>query len=618
MSASPPLRENPMVSSTSVATPAQKSLASKVVLFGVGVLTMCLLGYVLADYFSNSSETVSQVAQSTSTSAPTAVATSPAKSVSSAEASTSSTQLVTGGEKSRTDPPRTHDPAPSAPLPTPSRVPPGSDPSEPAPTAESGPKPPIPDPSEIALARPRKEKPPLIPIDTSKTSPSLQPAPTTPERTLVATPESAPAAFVLKRRTSESDEDLRRQLITTPEIGLDQQAAIVLYNPILAGLRSGQSLQALAPDTGPRFLVAVAAKVSKPERAIVQWRLGLDCVLSKEAAANLNDLSRTLRACLQASTSPGDVRPDADVARSILTTGNYPNGRTFRTPQKAEIKPADWRKKEAIPVLLQLLQHESTPIRTLMVDLIARIPGKEASVALAQRALFDLCPEIREQAVKALNARPRSEGRAILVAGFRYPWAPVAEHAAEAITTLGDQDAVPQLVDQLQAGNPQLPYMGDENGKPTLVVTELVKFNHLSNCMVCHAPSSSSEDLVRGRIPVPNEEPPPLYYAASTGMFVRADTTFVRQDFSVAQPVLNAGKWPGNQRFDYLVRTRPATRNERSHYEKEKDLAFARQSPQRDAVLYALRELTGKDLGTTFQGWKSDLKSGSVKLPDPP
>jgi hypothetical protein len=123
--------------------------------------------------------------------------------------------------------------------------------------------------------------------------------------------------------------------------------------------------------------------------------------------------------------------------------------------------------------------------------------------------------------------------------------------------------------------------------------------------MLCHAPSSSKDDLVRGRVPVPGENPPPLYYAEQRGLFVRADITYLRQEFSVVQPVPVPGTWPGNQRFDYLVRTRPLTRLERARLEQPpKEKPAPARDEQREAVLFALRELTGKDLGVTAEDWR--------------
>jgi HEAT repeat protein len=69
--------------------------------------------------------------------------------------------------------------------------------------------------------------------------------------------------------------------------------------------------------------------------------------------------------------------------------------------------------------------------------------------------------------------------------------------------------------------------------------------------------------------------------------------------------VPSPGAWPAYQRFDYLVRMRPlATSEARLH---TRALAEMRTSPQREAVLFALRELTGRDLGPKPEHWKQLL-----------
>lgn len=95
-----------------------------------------------------------------------------------------------------------------------------------------------------------------------------------------------------------------------------------------------------------------------------------------------------------------------------------------------------------------------------------------------------------------------------------------------------------------------------------------------------------------------------MYYSAQAGLFVRADITYLRQDFSLVQPVTNSGKWPGFQRFDYLLRTRQATAQEvklLQGLQKEKKLSDP--YSQRDAVLFALREITKMDRGSQYESW---------------
>jgi hypothetical protein len=91
-----------------------------------------------------------------------------------------------------------------------------------------------------------------------------------------------------------------------------------------------------------------------------------------------------------------------------------------------------------VATLQQVLMPESAPHRRLLVELLDEIGDKKAVGYLAQRAVFDLSPEVRRRAVEALRKRPRHEYRPALLAGLRYPWAPAAEHAAEALLALRD------------------------------------------------------------------------------------------------------------------------------------------------------------------------------------
>jgi hypothetical protein len=92
-----------------------------------------------------------------------------------------------------------------------------------------------------------------------------------------------------------------------------------------------------------------------------------------------------------------------------------------------------------------------------------------------------------------------------------------------------------------------------------------------------------------------------------------ATVTFLRQDFSVVQPVAAPGKWPGQQRFDYLVRERPLTDAELKAFVRLKDDKTAAEFVQKDAILFTLRELTQRDGGRDYAGWADLLKRMAVE-----
>ncbi len=112
----------------------------------------------------------------------------------------------------------------------------------------------------------------------------------------------------------------------------------------------------------------------------------------------------------------------------------------------------------------------------------------------------------------------------------------------------------------------------------------MVRINHLGNCLLCHAPSVSADDPVRGVMPSRDRLTSASQYGQteSPGLFVRADVTYLRQDFSVVQPVDKPGPWPHSQRYDYLVRTRPADAC---------DWAGPKGQPYRGAATFALTEI---------------------------
>jgi hypothetical protein len=130
----------------------------------------------------------------------------------------------------------------------------------------------------------------------------------------------------------------------------------------------------------------------------------------------------------------------------------------------------------------------------------------------------------------------------------------------------------------------------------------LVHINHLRNCLLCHAPSFSQDDPIAGLVPIPGEPLPDFYSDERTAnhLLVRADVVYLRQDFSLLLDVDHAAPWPTQQRFDFLVRTRELTHEEaRAHCESDQQ---SQRNPQREAVRFALGELTGKDRSDTDSG----------------
>jgi hypothetical protein len=286
------------------------------------------------------------------------------------------------------------------------------------------------------------------------------------------------------------------------------------------------------------------------------------------------------------------------------------------------IENSNWRHEAAIPAIEQMLGAEEEAGRVALVRILARIGGSAASRALARRAIFDLSPAIRKEATRYLSRRPTEDYRDVLLDGLRYPWAVIASHAGEALVEVKDRKAVPALLAQLDRGDPAAPVRGDDGDwtRP-----QLVRVNHLRSCLLCHEPSlgpgtspgAAVDRSLRATpsldAPVPSTQQPlrrrRQYYESPrspTGIFVRMDIVYLRQDFSVTQvvPPSKESFWPRLQRYDYFIR--------RKAMSEEEALAWiakhpANESLHRKAVLAALRELTSVDAGDQADDWRAIL-----------
>jgi len=309
-----------------------------------------------------------------------------------------------------------------------------------------------------------------------------------------------------------------------------------------------------------------------------------DCQISAEAAKKKQLISQEMRRILvsrpRSLSMSGYSQPP--------TLGNF------------LAKHDDWLQEDGISTVVQMMETEPALERGQLVDRLATAKSVKANTTLARLALFDFSRNVREQAIRVLKDRPRGEYRQVLLDGLRYPWAPVAAHAAEALVALDDREAAFSLTALLDAADPCAPAR-DKNNQ--WVVREVVRVNHLRNCLLCHAPSTAATDPLRGIVPIPGQSLPRVYYSSQGGDFVRADVTYLRQDFSLIERVAKPDKWPQWQRFDYMIRTRELTAGERAAHEKVLTATEPASYPQRDAVLFALRELTGLDAGPNSADW---------------
>jgi hypothetical protein len=390
----------------------------------------------------------------------------------------------------------------------------------------------------------------------------------------------APPPPVVKRLRNRSAEDLRRMIVKTPEVSLEAGTTVngrVVVNGRQTTTGELWGLANKMQQFGQSLTPIPTLLANRSDLSGLPYRMGEECHLGKESAENMQAMSRKLRSIMAESmgkNGAGDNRLNADHIKAKLE----------------EAANKEFATSGAVPCLMQMLQPESTQVRQVLVGQLGKIKHRSASESLARLALYDVSDEIREEAIAELAKRPAHEYRPVLLGGFRYIWAPVAEHAAEALVALDDQGAASALRLLANEPDPSIPVYDKQQN--AWMVTELVRINHLSNCMLCHAPSQATTDLVRGRVPSPNQPLPPMtqYYEDTRGIFVRADTTYLKQDFSVYQPVEKHGQWPLMQRFDYLVRTRKVETQAELAGKLPKSPSIT--YPQRDAVLYALQELT--------------------------
>jgi hypothetical protein len=304
----------------------------------------------------------------------------------------------------------------------------------------------------------------------------------------------------------------------------------------------------------------------------------------------------------------------------------------YRTMLNGSAKaPADQAVRNTaaqIAALVQVLAPEDVAMRRGLVEHhLAAIANADATRALAQLAIFSFEAQVRKAALAALKDRRNEYVERlvadVLLAGMRHPWPAVACNAGDAVAQLGRKDLAPQLVTLLDEPDPRAPVETEVNGKKTLAVRELVRINHLRNCVLCHAPGNTSDVIEKGGMtlgavvtgPVPSPEhelvPPSQGYGhfMSPDILVRADVTYLRQEFSLLQPVKNAAPWPEMQRFDFLVRTRTVTDKDAAAYQtwlERQGPAYL--APHRQAALTALRALTGRDAAPTALAWRAVLE----------
>jgi hypothetical protein len=353
----------------------------------------------------------------------------------------------------------------------------------------------------------------------------------------------------------------------------------------------------------------------RADLAGLPFLLGKDCTISEKDAKSLGRGATIVRITMAAdarSISPRSISETSEDQRAMAEQAD-PRAVAFWSQIGSEELEKRWKRNgdlifekgwtfpDVTPALQQIMMAENKDHRLLFTANLKTKKGANSTSLLARFALYDVNPDVRRLALEALRERPQKDYQPILMKAFRYPWAPVVQNAAHAVVTLELKNAIPELKALLDQPDPTAPFTVRNEGEiPKQMMRELVRVNHHRNCLLCHAPLSAqtvraSRDLPIGPVTSAADPLPPgssdVYYAERRGVtLVRADITYLRQDFSLQQKVEDPGHWPEMQRFDFFVRTRELTEEEKI----EKRKVGAR--PEfREAIATALRALTDRD-----------------------
>lgn len=290
---------------------------------------------------------------------------------------------------------------------------------------------------------------------------------------------------------------------------------------------------------------------------------------------------------------------DADEARQLMTASR--GSAVIRNRLESQAIPESARAQllgmatgsllQDTSAIVQIMQCGTDEARIRMVKMLSMQDDDEATSALVDRALFDLSPEIRKLALHMLKLTPVETVQEQLLDGLDYVWEPVAVNAANALVEL-DEDGVTldELRKKLDVPGPHDPYKGEDGNWR---IRELVRVNHLRNCLLCHAPSFDKNTSFRASVPEPGKPiPRNVYYGPkSDSPSVRPDITYIVQDFSVMHELKNQKPWPDSQRFDYFVRERTV---DESEADRLRDEAARREPVRHRAIRFAIQKLSAK------------------------
>jgi hypothetical protein len=437
-----------------------------------------------------------------------------------------------------------------------------------------------------AYATTPTQPPPALPVPTPAPAPAVpaavaqvrtMPSPETPPPAAPVAAKKAAAAvaaapvrvvreLVVKRMHQRTGADILGQITAAPALSLDRSTKRAESIEMIKAARQAP----LAPGVNDTTLLLLDRRA---DLAGLPFRRGSSCRIAPAAARNLARRADEVK-----------FKGHEDLA-TTLASGK------------------EWLAGERIPALMQVVMAQPEKNRRNLARHLGEVRGWRASEALARIALYDPEPAVRRDAVDSLQKRPAAEYIRYLLRGFESPWPVIAEHAAEAIAALKRTEAVPALLALLDGHDPQAPYF--RAGNSVRVVKELVRVNHKINCLLCHPPSFNVADPARAAVPPLRESFQSFGYSAAPPRkketFVRADITYLKQDYSVTLEKANSPILRGEQRYDLFVRERLATSEDFAA-----TVARRKAGPtgHQLAALFALRELTGAEPGAGRVNWR--------------
>ena len=173
---------------------------------------------------------------------------------------------------------------------------------------------------------------------------------------------------------------------------------------------------------------------------------------------------------------------------------------------------------------------------------LRRSPGPEATAGLARVAVFSTDETVRATAIEALAVRREEDATDVLVAGL-LPLARGRRSFRQGHRQAETQRPCSTLQAMLDAPDPRGPRAESVAVGRRRWHMNLVRVNHLRNCMLCHAPAQRGETqeqrwsprspCQRNRSPTPA----PATVGRSPISWCASDVTYLRQDFSAKQNV---------------------------------------------------------------------------------